>query len=241
MTFTLCVVDCLAQQTESTTSSKQKTHVTTAPAEQEPAPLFQMHYENRVKVFAEQNLLMQHVVLLGDSITEGFDPSRYLPGRRVLNRGIGADVIGNNLPAVDKRGVLKRLDESVFNCSPTHLFILIGINDLGQGHTPEVVEEGYREILTRIRERLPKLPIYVQSVLPCSGRFTFHNDNIRDVNRRLKKLAMEFKCQYIDLHAKFTDDQGELKAEFTTEGLHLTPAAYESWADIVEGKIGWNR
>jgi len=61
-----------------------------------PAPdlraLFQMHYANRVRSFQEQNLMLQNVVLVGDSITEGFEVTRYFPGRRVLNRGIGADV-----------------------------------------------------------------------------------------------------------------------------------------------------
>ena len=70
-------------------------------------------------------MVFQNVVLLGDSITEGFDVTKFLPGRRVLNRGIGGDVIGNALPADDKRGILARLDESVFNCAATDVFLLI--------------------------------------------------------------------------------------------------------------------
>src|SRR5690348_6601129 len=87
------------------------------PAEKKAAPapdwraLFQLHYATRVQEFRQQNLQFQNVILLGDSITEGFDIAKYFPDRRVLNRGIGADVIGNALPADDKRGVLKRLDE----------------------------------------------------------------------------------------------------------------------------------
>jgi len=218
--------------TTATTESKAK------PAE--PAPLFQMHYENRVRSFKEQNLAFQNVVLLGDSITEGFDVTKYLPGRRVINRGIGADVIGNELPSNDKRGVLKRLDSSVFDCSPTDLFILIGINDLGQGHSPETIEAGYRDMLTRIRKHLPELNIHVQSVLPCSGRFAKHNENILDANQRIKKLAEEFACKYIDLHGRMIDDKGELKAEFTTEGLHLAEPAYRLWATVVEEAMEWN-
>src|SRR6476469_6642380 len=97
---------------------------TNAPAKppQDLGALFKMHWETRVRSFKEQNLAWQNVVLLGDSITEGFDVTKYFPGRRVLNRGIGADVIGNALPAGDKRGVLKRLDESIFDCSPRDVF-----------------------------------------------------------------------------------------------------------------------
>src|SRR5262245_44057672 len=98
--------------------------------------LFKMHYTNRVRAFKEQNEQLRYVVLLGDSITEGFDAEKYFPGRRVLNRGIGADVIGNALPEDDHRGILRRMNESIFDCAPTDVFLLIGINDLGSGRTP---------------------------------------------------------------------------------------------------------
>src|SRR5687767_145694 len=63
--------------------------------------LFKVHWQNRVKAFKEQNENLMHVVLLGDSITEGFETAKYFPGRRILNRGIGADVIGNDMPPDD--------------------------------------------------------------------------------------------------------------------------------------------
>src|SRR5512138_2907434 len=131
--------------------------------------LFKIHWQNRVRAFKEENLQFQHVVLLGDSITEGFDVAKYFPGRRVINRGIGADVIGNNMAADDPRGVLQRLDNSVFDCAATDLFILIGINDLNSGRTVDSMETGYRELLKRIREKRPDLRIVVQSVLPTRG------------------------------------------------------------------------
>ena len=117
------------------------------------ARIFQLHYTQRVQEFREQNQLFQNVILVGDSITEGFDVAKYLPGRRVINRGIGADVIGNDLKPDDKRGVLKRLDESFFNVPATDAFLLIGINDLGDNHTPEQLEAGYREILEKVKKR----------------------------------------------------------------------------------------
>ena len=148
-------------------------------AEAKPAPpvdlgaLFRMHWTNRTNAFRMQNEQLQFVVLLGDSITEGFEVAKYLPGRRVLNRGIGADVIGNDLPADDNRGVLKRLDESVFNCAATDVFLMIGINDLGSGRTPDVMEQGYRDILQRIKTETPRVRVHVQSVLPTRDNEMF--------------------------------------------------------------------
>jgi len=215
------------------------------PAEAKPAPpvdmaaLFRMHWTNRTNAFRMQNEVFQNVVLLGDSITEGFDVAKYLPGRRVLNRGIGADVIGNDLPAEDNRGVLKRLDESVFNCAATDVFLMIGINDLGSGHTPDVMEQGYRDILRRIKTEAPRVRVHVQSVLPTRDNFAKHNANVVDFNGRLKKMAEEFGYDYIDVHALMVDDKGELKAEFTGDGLHLNEAAYRLWLAEVERVMKW--
>jgi lysophospholipase L1-like esterase len=217
------------------------------PAESRPASsapadwgaIFKMHYVNRVRAFKEQNQQLQYVVLLGDSITEGFDVAKYMPGRRVLNRGIGADVIGNALPDDDPRGVLKRLDESVFDCAATHVFLLIGINDLGSGRTPEVMAQGYRDILKQIKERAPSVHVHVQSVLPTRDAHAKHNANVLDFNERLQKLAKEFGYDYLDLHHLMADDAGELKAEFTGDGLHLNDAAYKVWLGEVERVMAW--
>ena len=131
-------------------------------AEVDWGALFKLHWQNRVKAFKEQNENLKNVVLLGDSITEGFEVAKYFPGRRILNRGIGADVIGNAMPSDDPRGVLQRLDESVFDCAATDVFILIGINDLNTGRTIDTMEAGYRELLKRLRERQPMLRIHAR-------------------------------------------------------------------------------
>lgn len=244
MLWTLCfaiVVSAPSKLTfaQSATAEKPK------PAEAKPAPpvdlgaLFRMHWTNRTNAFRMQNEQLQFAVLLGDSITEGFEVAKFFPGRRVLNRGIGADVIGNDLPAEDNRGVLKRLDESVFNCSATDVFLMIGINDLGAGHTPEVMEQGYRKILQRIKTETPRVGVHVQSVLPTRDNYAKHNANVVDFNGRLKKLAEEFGYDYLDIHALVADDKGELKAEYTGDGLHLNEAAYNVWLEQVERVMEW--
>lgn len=213
---------------------------------QKPAPapdwhaLFQMHYTQRVQNFREQNLQFQNVVLVGDSITEGFDVAKWFPERRVLNRGIGADVIGNTLNPDDKRGVLKRMDESFFDCAARDVFLLIGINDLGDSHSPETIEAGYREILECVKKQAPMLRVHVQSVLPTRGGHAKHNANVLDVNKRLQKLAKEFEYNYIDLHSQMTDDKGELRKEFTADGLHLNAEAYKVWKAQIDRTMDWD-
>ena len=211
-----------------------------AAAEPDWNAIFQIHYTQRVQEFRAQNQIFWNVVLVGDSITEGFDIAKWFPNRRILNRGIGADVLGNDLPEADKRGVLKRLDESFFDVSAREAFVLIGINDLGAGHSPDQVETGYRQMLKRVKESAPTLRVHVQSVLPTRGDHAKHNANVRDVNQRLRKLAQEFAYPYLDLHSLMTDEQGELRNELTADGLHINAEGYRIWKGQIDQAMGWN-
>ncbi|WP_038167754.1 GDSL-type esterase/lipase family protein [Verrucomicrobium sp. BvORR106] len=201
--------------------------------------LFKMHWQNRVRAFNEQTQAWKNVVLLGDSITEGFDVAKFFPGRRVLNRGIGADVIGNALPADDPRGVLQRLECSVFDCSATDVFLLIGINDLNSGRTVETMEVGYRELLSRLKVGAPRVKVHVQSLLPTRGEHDRQNEPVRRINALLKKMSEEFGYDFIDLHALMVDGQGQLKAEFTPDGLHLNDTAYAVWREQILKSMHW--
>jgi len=201
--------------------------------------LFKFHYENRVKSFKEQNQVYQNVVLVGDSITEGFEVPKYFPGRRVLNRGIGGDVIGNALPADDPRGVLQRLDASVFDCAATDVFLMIGVNDLNSGRDPATMETGYRTLLTKIKQRSPSVRVHVQSLLPTRGAHAARNPQVRDFNARLKRLAADLGYPFLDLYPLFVDLKGELKTEFTADGLHVNEAAYRVWRGEIGRTMGW--
>ncbi|MBI1178808.1 hypothetical protein GC207_15355 [bacterium] len=227
-----CIGRLLAAEPDS--DAKAKTH----PGVDWTA-LFKMHWDNRVKAFKEQNLALQNVVLIGDSITEGFDIAKYLPGRRVLNRGIGADIIGNDLPSDDPRGVLRRLDNSVFDCAATDVFLMIGINDLNIGHSVEQLKIGYRELLKRIKEHSPYLKVHVESLLPTRGMHAKQNAPVNEFNQYLQKLAAEFDYDYIDLHTLMVDDKGELKAAWTEDGLHITEPGYLVWRAEILKVMGW--
>jgi lysophospholipase L1-like esterase len=237
--FACLVVGLLASPQPGKAADNKAAEKKPAALAQDWAAFFKLHWQNRVRAFKEQNQQLQYVVLLGDSITEGFDVPAYLPGRRVLNRGIGADVIGNDMAKDDPRGVLQRMDESVFNCAATDVFLMIGINDLGAGRTPETMEPGYREILKRIKEKAPAVRVHVESLLPTRGNYAKHNANVVDFNGRLQKLAKEFGYDYVDLHKLMADEKGELNETFTPEGLHLNAEAYKVWKKEVERVMGW--
>lgn len=214
-----------------------------AVAEDKPNPMFdmfQVHYQQRTDFFRSEAASMQTVVLLGDSITEGFNVAKWFPGRRVLNRGIGSDTIG--LPprvAKDKRGVLHRLDCSVFDCCTSHVFLMIGINDFGDSRTVTEMADGYHQILKTIHDSAPLITVHVQSLLPTRGNFARHNEPVRQFNEKLRAMADEFHYPFLNLHPLFCDDKQELKQEMTRDGLHINDDGYAVWKKEIERTMGW--
>lgn len=190
------------------------------------------HYDNRILEFKEENRNLKNIILLGDSLTEGFDIEKYFPERRVLNRGIVADHVGTG-----ERGILRRLDCSVFNCNPSHVYLLIGVNDLGDDNSQEAVKqisETYREICKRILNEEPEIKLYLQSCLPTGNNYARLNESIISLNEEIKIIAKDMNLEYIDLHSLMKDENGELRDDLTREGLHLKPAGYDIWRKALE-------
>jgi len=195
------------------------------------------YYFDRIETFRKENASLKdskwkYIVLLGDSLTEGFDAQKYLPGRHVVNRGIAADHVGTGA-----RGVLKRLDSSVFDCKPSHVFLMIGVNDLGDDMTTGSIRRiaaCYRDICATIIKRAPDVKLYLLSCLPTAKKYARLNPSILNLNSRIREIAGEMHLAYIDLHSLMKDERGELRQEYTREGLHLTPAAYLVWARAIE-------
>jgi len=194
------------------------------------------HWRERLERFRKENAALPdgrtYAVFVGDSITEGFPLERFFPGKDVLNRGIGADTVG----VAGERGVLRRLDASVFDCRPAVVLIMIGVNDLTGPGAPASFVDGVGRILDAIREWRPEVKVVVQTCLPAGRKYANHaklNPRIEAYNDGLRKLAKERGLAFVDLFALYRDDEGFLEDDLTNDGLHLKKDAYRRWADAV--------
>ena len=169
------------------------------------------------------------VVMLGDSITEGF-PAKEIAGWRVMNQGINSDAI--RITNGEAGGVLSRIDR-VKAARPAHIFLLIGINDFGGGKPVDTAEEHYREVVKALREAAPTAKLHLQTILPTGGKYARLNASVNEMNKRIAEIAKENNADLIDLHAVMANENNELKPEWTPEGLHLKPAAYAAWQQVV--------
>lgn len=190
------------------------------------------YYQARYELFQKLTGKKVDIVFLGNSITERGDWSELVPGKRVANRGIGGD---------NSFGVLGRLDDLVAQ-HPSQVFLMIGINDLGRGLPIEVIVNNYRRILDRLQAGLPGARIYLQSVLPLNETLLKYdylkgkNVKVQQLNGEVKMLADEYGFTFVNLHEVMADAQGELKKEYTMDGIHLKTEAYLAWVDYLKKK-----
>lgn len=188
-----------------------------------------LYYQQRASLFRSLPIHKGAIVFLGNSITDGSEWTELFPEKPILNRGISGDVT---------RGVLARLDE-VARHTPSKVFLLIGINDLAAGRAADQICRDIYLIVRQLRQQSPGTKVYVQSILPVhSGYKKFASiadkgELIRLINRVLAGSATAHHYTYIDLHTQMADGAGELRGEFTNDGLHLMGAAYVHWAKLI--------
>jgi lysophospholipase L1-like esterase len=56
---------------------------------------------------------------------------------------------------------------------------------------------------------------------------------MNDRRSRLKQTGLTHGCEFIDLNAKFRDPDGRLPDELTPDGIHLSPAGYQRWIELL--------
>jgi lysophospholipase L1-like esterase len=157
-------------------------------------------------------------ILVGDSLSLWFPREKFPGGRLWLNQGISGDT---------SNGVLRRV--SAFSKTrPNVIYIMAGVNDLRKGLTDETILRNHHHILRKLRPTHPKAMIFIQSILP-TRLSTIPNTRIRHLNYQLALIARQEGAYYLNLYDWFTDFQGNLRQELTTDGLHLSREGYEVW------------
>lgn len=180
----------------------------------------------------------RRVVLLGDSITDGWDLGAAFPGKPYINRGIS----GQTTPQM-----LIRFRPDVIDLQPFAVVILAGTNDIA-GNTGPVRLEDIQANLASMCELAGVHGIHVvlSSVLPIhdyardtEGYALIASqwrppEKIRALNEWLKTYAAQHGQVYLDYFSAMADEQGWLRADLADDGLHPNARGYAVMAPLVE-------
>jgi len=194
------------------------------------------HYYKRFLQFMDEPAIgNKDIVMLGNSLTEnGGDWAARLGNKNVRNRGIIGDEV---------MGVYDRLHQ-ILPGHPAKLFLLIGVNDVSHDLTTDTIVGMIRVTVERIQKESPDTKLYLQSLLPINESFGRYKrlagktNMIPEINKQLEELAKEKGLTYINLFPLFTEKGSNvLRAELTTDGLHLKEEGYKIWVKAIRKKI----
>jgi lysophospholipase L1-like esterase len=157
-------------------------------------------------------------VMLGDSLSLWLPPE-WLPRHQFwLNQGISGDTTA---------GILNRLS-ALDNTRPTTIHLMAGINDLRHGASNQTVLTNLSAIVQELQQRHPQAEIVIYSILPTRLP-QLPSDRIADLNQQIQTMTAQTGVNFLNLQPHFADNQGGLRPDLTTDGLHLNLSGYRLW------------
>ena len=190
---------------------------------------YSTYYYQRASLFEQLPTSSDDILFIGNSITDGGEWSELFQNPHVKNRGISGDTTW---------GVYDRISV-LFKGKPAQIFLMIGINNVPQGESPNNIASDIQQIIQKIKKESPYTEILIQSILPVTTKYnmfqehTSHWQEIPDINQAILNICQKEKVKYIDLFTHFVDNNGQMKPEYTNDGLHLLGKGYMLWKEII--------
>jgi beta-glucosidase len=177
-------------------------------------------------------------VFVGDSITQGWNgagkeqwASHWEP-RKTLNLGVGGDRTQHVLWRLDQ-GALEALagpHNAVKVC-----VVMIGTNNSnGSDNTAEEIGAGIAAVVQRLRAGLPQAKVLLLDVFPRGEKPNPQRQkNAAASDLAATAFAGDAMVRRLDLAPRFLQADGTLSKETMPDLLHLSPAAYRTWAEAM--------
>lgn len=187
-------------------------------------PNLQKYAEANKNINSKQNN-SKRIVLMGDSITEFWQPSypNFYADNGFINRGLS----GQTTPQI-----LLRFRADVINLKPDAVIILAGINDIAENTGPITLEETLGNIISMAElAKANNIKVVLCSVLPANA--FWWNDKIKPadkviaLNSMIKAYADKNKIIYIDYYSPMVNDEKGLDKKWGDDGVHPNANGYK--------------
>ncbi len=182
---------------------------------------------------AGKDLSKIRLVFLGDSTTEGWDPTIFAQhyGPAALNLGVRGDTT---------QGMLWRLPRLRLGTAlrPELIVLLIGTNDTWPGGNPMSAAIGVGEVVRTLRKSVPGSRILLLGILP-------RGPDLRDPWRQMAMAMNPLIAACADGTSVFYDEPGRhlvdaagrLSKDIASDYLHPTPQGYAILASALDPDI----
>ena len=181
------------------------------------------------------------VVFFGDSITEWYDIEKYYPEiRNKYNCGIAG---------FTSETLLWICDEAVIKFEPKLVVLMIGTNDLGNTvmRSPREIALSVKSLIDIINNNLNNPQVILVSTLPCdedthgmkAGIGIRTNEMIKIIFKEYEKVMSDMNNVILINAFDYMIDieTGNIKKQFTRDGLHLTETGYDKYTRAIKETI----
>lgn len=177
------------------------------------------------------------IIFIGDSIIEYY-PLQELLGttKTIVNRGIRGY----------QTGLLREnLDAHLYGDAVDQFVLLIGINDIGKDVPMNEALNNLESVIQTISRDYPLSQIKLVSILPVHQGEEYKqtvyirtNEKINAWNQAYQDLASAYmQVEFVPVFENLLDQEGQLKADYTTDGLHLSVAGYQALSNTLKKYI----
>lgn len=174
------------------------------------------------------------VSLLGHSLFDmwgDYEPSLHLKNLPVANLGLSGTSTRQYLDVIASPQHIEHLGDAVF--------FFLGVNDIVKepDYSPQQVLDWSVRIMQCIREKgsLSTRYFFLEAT-PVNNRGNVTNKEIQAMNAYFKKHCPA-DLIFVPTYDKFLNEKGNLRIEFTIDGLHFNEAGYAVLREILEGYL----
>lgn len=177
------------------------------------------------------------IIFIGDSIIEYY-PLQELLGtsKTIVNRGIRGYQTGL---------LQKNLDAHFYGDAVDQIVLLIGTNDIGKDIPMNEALNNLESVIQTISRDYPLSQIKLVSILPVNEGEDFKqtvyirtNEKIKAWNQAYQDLASAYmQVEFVPVFENLLDQKGQLKSDFTTDGLHLSVSGYQALSSTLKKYI----
>ncbi|MFC6997248.1 SGNH/GDSL hydrolase family protein [Rufibacter roseus] len=167
------------------------------------------------------------IVFTGSSSIRGWRSlPQDFPDYPIIMRGFGGSRINDATFYFDR--IVKKYQ-------PKQVFLYSGDNDIASGKNAEMTFEQFKAFAKKMKKELPKAELVYLSIKPSLARWNLYPE-MEKANKKIKRYAFwHSNVKFVDVSSAMLGSDGKPKPElFVGDGLHMTPAGYELWRQIVQ-------
>ena len=183
------------------------------------------------------SVIEPNIIFIGDSIIEYY-PLQELLGtsKTIVNRGIRGYQTGL---------LLKNLDAHLYGDAVDQIVLLIGTNDIGKDVPMSQALTNLESVIQSISRDYPLSQIKLVSILPVHQGEEYKqtvyirtNEKIKGWNQAYQELASAYmQVEYVSAFEELLDQEGQLKSDYTTDGLHLSVSGYQALSETLKTSL----